>query len=87
MPLVVLEAMGSGLPIVATRVQGMEDLVEEGVNGYLFAPDDHLSLSRYLAAVMNDDVARLRMGRESTRIIQKYDWSNITQQYLRIYEG
>lgn len=87
MPLVVLEAMASGLPIIATRVQGMEALVEEGVNGYLLPPADCSSLSQCLAAVINDDAGRVQMGRESTKIVQKYDWANIAEQYLRIYKG
>jgi glycosyltransferase involved in cell wall biosynthesis len=87
MPLVVLEAMASGLPIIATRVQGMEDLVKEGINGYLFPPADSSSLGRSLAAVINDDAGRVKMGRESTKIVQEYDWANIAEQYLRVYKG
>ena len=87
MPLVVLEAMASGWPIVATRVQGMEDLVTEGVNGYLFPPADHLSLGQCLVAVINDDSGRVRMGKESARIVRKYDWANIAEQYLHIYRN
>lgn len=86
MPLVVLEAMASGLPIVATRVQGMDDLVEEGVNGNLFPPADVSSLARCLAAVIDDDEGRAQMGRESVKIVQKYDWANIAEQYLRLYK-
>ncbi len=87
MPLVVLEAMASGLPIVATRVQGMETLVEEGTNGHLFPPADHLSLGQCLAVMINDDSGRVRMGGESRRIVQKYDWANIAEQYLHVYRG
>ena len=87
MPLVVLEAMASGLPIIATRVQGMEDLVKESVNGHLFPPADPSSLSQCLAAVINDGAGRVRMGRESAKIVQEYDWGSITRQYLRIYES
>jgi colanic acid/amylovoran biosynthesis glycosyltransferase len=87
MPLVVLEAMASALPIVATQVQGMEALVRKNVNGYLFSPADHRSLGKHLAAIIDDDAVRPRMGRESTVIVQKYDWANITEQYLRIYES
>ena len=87
MPLVVLEVMASGLPIVASRVQGIEDLVGRGVNGYLFPPTDHRSLGQHLAAVIDDGASRLQMGRESARIVQKYDWANIAEQYLRIYRS
>ncbi len=87
MPLVVLEAMASGLPIIASGVQGIEELVKEGVNGHLFSPGDCESLSRHLAAIINDDAVRPRMGEESARIVKKYDWANIAEQYLNIYRS
>ena len=87
MPLVVLEAMASGLPVIASRVQGIEDLVEEGVNGYVFPPADHVSLGQCLAKMINNDAPRFQMGKESVRIVRKYDWSNIAEEYLRIYQS
>lgn len=87
MPLVVLEAMASGLPILATKVQGMDSLVKEGVNGHLFPPADSSALGQYLTRLINDGALRLKMSQQSAKVIRKYDWSNITQQYLRIYES
>ncbi len=86
MPLVVLEAMASGLPIIATKVQGIGELVFDGLNGYLFNPFDYNTLGRLLACMINDDEKRITMGKESLRIIKKYDWSYITEQYLKLYE-
>ena len=84
MPLVVLEAMASGLPIISTRVQGIDELVKR--NGCLFAARDHLALSRHLAYMVNNGKIRLEMGRQSSEIIKRYDWSNITEEYLHLYE-
>lgn len=86
MPLVVLEAMASGLPIVATNVQGIDELVKIGKNGFLFNPSDYQALGHNLAKIINDDPLRQKMGQESTEIIKKYGWSNITEDYLKIYE-
>jgi glycosyltransferase involved in cell wall biosynthesis len=86
MPLVVLEAMASGLPIISSKVQGIEEVVKQGINGYLFSPTDYSTLSQYLAKLINNDDIRLKMGTESTKIIKDYDWANITEQYIRIYE-
>ena len=86
MPLVVLEAMGTGLPIVASRVQGIEDLVRDGVNGALFPPEDVNGLARSLAEFINDGEERIRMGKSSIDLVQKYDWKNIANAYLAIYE-
>ena len=85
MPLVVLEAMASGLPIVASRVQGIEDLVDE--NGYLFKPGDWHSLAAKLVPLINDGQKRIEMGRKSINRVQKYDWENIANAYLEIYES
>lgn len=86
MPLVVLEAMGTGLPIVASRVQGIEDLVRTGVNGALFPPNDVGGLVKCLVQLINDGESRVRMGRSSIDFVQKYDWKNLASSYLAIYE-
>jgi len=86
MPLVVLEAMASGLPIVASKVQGIEDLVEVSRNGYLFTSKDWQSLAKHLITVLNGGRQRIAMGQESIKLVQKYDWANITKSYLEIYQ-
>jgi glycosyltransferase involved in cell wall biosynthesis len=86
MPLVVLEAMGSGLPIVASRVQGIEDLVGVGENGVLFTPGDVDGLAQGLISLINDSESRVQMGKTSVERVQKYDWKNIAQSYLEIYQ-
>ena len=87
MPLVVLEAMGSGLPILASRVQGIEDLVEVGTNGELFAPGDVDALAKGLISLINDGERRVQMGVASIARVQKYDWKQIAQAYLEIYHS
>lgn len=86
MPLVVLEAMASGLPVIATKVQGIDELVIDGLNGYLFNPSDYSTLSRLMVYLINNDGKRKSMGEESLKIIQKYDWLRITEQYLNLYK-
>jgi len=86
MPLVVLEAMATGLPIVASKVQGAEDLVRMGVNGYLFPPGDVDALAKSLIWLINGPEDRFRMGESSINLVQKYDWKYIAQSYLAIYK-
>ena len=86
MPLAVLEAMGSGLPVVASRVQGVEDLVKVGTNGYLFTAGNVDALAKHLTALINDDERRCKMGKASVLQVQRYDWKNIAQSYLEIYQ-
>ncbi len=85
MPLVVLEAMGTGLPIVASRVQGIEELVAEDVNGALFDPGDADGLARSLVKLINAGKRRVEMGEASVARVKPYDWKHIADAYLTLY--
>lgn len=85
MPNVVLEAMGSGLPIVATAVAGSEELVQHGENGFLIAPKDVHALASSLAALVNDRSLCKTMGKQSQQIAQQYSWTSIADRYISLY--
>ena len=86
MPLVVLEAMGTGLPIIASRVQGIDELVAEDVNGALFDAGDVDGLASCLIQLINAGETRVEMGKVSTEKVKPYDWKNIANTYLALYE-
>ena len=85
MPLVVLEAMGTGLPIAASRVQGIDELVAEDVNGALFDPGDADGLARSLVKLINAGKGRIEMGKASVERVKPYDWKHIADAYLTLY--
>ena len=62
MPLVLLEAMDAGLPVVATRVIGSAEVVVEGETGLLVRPKDPAALEHALAQLLADPVLRARFG-------------------------
>lgn len=62
MPLAVLEYMFAGLPTVATRVGGIPELIEHGVNGLLVPPRDPESLAKAMASLLADPVCAREMG-------------------------
>ena len=62
MPLVVLEAMEAGLPVVGTRVTGTEEVVEDGVTGALVRPGDPAALGAALGRLLADPALRHRQG-------------------------
>lgn len=61
-PLTVLEAMASGLPVVATDVGGTKEAVRDGVDGRIVAPGNSASLEEALIPLLNSEVLRNRMG-------------------------
>ncbi len=76
--LVVLEAMYAGLPVVATRIGALQEMVEDGVTGYLVAPGNIDALVVALLAVLTDPQAA-GMGRSGrARAQQAYSWSGVT---------
>jgi glycosyltransferase involved in cell wall biosynthesis len=61
-PLSVMEYMAAGLPIVATRIGGIPDLIDDGVHGLLVPPRNEHALSSALERVLTDDRLRSRLG-------------------------
>jgi glycosyltransferase involved in cell wall biosynthesis len=63
MPNALLEAMACGRPCVATAVGGMPEVIEEGVSGWLVAPERLDGFGEKVIAVLDDGPARKRVGR------------------------
>ena len=69
-PNTVVEAMAAGRPVVATRVGGIPDAVEEGETGLLVPPGDAAALSAALAALLGDPSRRARMGERARAVAE-----------------
>ena len=84
----VLEAMGCGLPIVATRVGGLPDLVLNGVNGLLVEPGRPDQLATALGRLSVDDELRYTMQQMSYQsAIEQYDIEQRVPQLVDIYRS
>jgi glycosyltransferase involved in cell wall biosynthesis len=85
MSLAVLEAMAAGLPVVVTRTGGTEELVEQGVNGYIFDWGDVETLSEHLLNLARDRVLARRMGTASRMRATRYSWPVIAERFLSLF--
>lgn len=85
MPCATLEAMACGLPVVTTDVPGNREIVREGENGFLVSVGDTERLAQALAWLIRDPALRRRMGTESRRIVQPYDWHDIVRRYETMF--
>jgi glycosyltransferase involved in cell wall biosynthesis len=87
MPNAVLEAMASGLPVVASRIAGNEELVLDGVTGLLVKPEDTDSLREGLRSLLGEEKTREHMGQASRKRVEaEYSWENVARQYSEILE-
>jgi glycosyltransferase involved in cell wall biosynthesis len=85
MPLVLLEALAMGLPIVATDVPGNRDLVSDGQNGLLVPLGDAAALRQALLSVTTDPERYRRMSETSRRLAERYSWQAVSAEFEQIY--
>ena len=69
--MVYIEAMSQGLPIIACRGEGIEDVVTDGENGYLVKPKDHLELKERLAQLLKDADLRREIGENARDTVNR----------------
>jgi glycosyltransferase involved in cell wall biosynthesis len=87
LPLVVAEAMACGKPVVATRVDGIPDIVSDGETGLLVPPDDPAALADALIAVTSDADLRDRMGAAGlARFRESFTWQSVARRYLELFD-
>jgi glycosyltransferase involved in cell wall biosynthesis len=85
-PLSVLEYMAAGLPVVATEVGGLPDLIEPGFNGLLVPARDPAALAQALAQLLSDPAGARAMGARSvTRRMEEFDVSVIVGRLEALY--
>ncbi len=80
-----LEAMASGLPVIAADKYALPELVHHGENGYLFEPMNEQQLSGFLAELLSDETKRKKMGDESWAIVQRHSLESAVSDYESIY--
>lgn len=85
-PLVIPEAMASGMAIVATKAYGIQDKIEDGVSGFLVSPRDTETLVKRIITLLNDSALCARFGQEAQRKARGLIWDNIAGQTLKAYE-
>lgn len=81
-----LEAMSSGLPVVAVDSHALPLLVQRGVNGDLYQPGDIGDLARAINFVIGSDSTRLEMGKRSRSIACRHDLANTICAFETLYE-
>jgi len=84
--IVLLEAMAAGTPIVASRIEGFNDVLTDGVQGLLVPPRNSEALSGALKTLLSDAAMREGMGLAGARHAQQYSWDRVSAQVLSYYE-
>lgn len=84
-PLVNLEAMACGIPIVASNIGGVPDSVSDGENGLLVPPGDPEALADAIIYLLeNEDVGK-RMGKNGRTKVEYYSWEKVAEETEKVY--
>jgi phosphatidylinositol alpha-1,6-mannosyltransferase len=84
--IVALEAAAAGKPVVATRVGGIPDAVEDGKSGILVVPGDYRMLTEAIIDLLIRHQRRLYMGEYGRdRASQEFSWELITDRYDQLF--
>lgn len=85
LPVVGVQALAMGLAIIASRVGGFVDVVDEGVNGFLYSPEDLSGMQTGLQFLINNPDTLLEYRKQSRRLASKFDLSIVIDGYERIF--
>lgn len=84
-PMVILEAMACGLPVITNNVGAVSEIIDNGKDGYII--EDKLAYIDHLSNLLNERKLRATVGygaRETVRV--KFNWATIVNDYIQIYE-
>jgi len=79
-----IEAAAAGLPLVVPRLNGTEDYVEDGVNGW-FIQRDGAAIAHRLRELGRDPAARAQMGAAAARAAERFTWARILNEWESLY--
>jgi glycosyltransferase involved in cell wall biosynthesis len=86
LPTTILEAMASGIPVVATNHGGAPEMVAAGVTGLLTPPGDARAMAAAILNLLREPALRLRMGAAGReRIVRDFSPAAFSSRYLRVY--
>lgn len=87
LPVSIMEAMAAGLPVVCSDIRGNIDLIRDGENGLLCAPNDADGFAKAISALLCDSALAERMAARSREVVADFSLPRVTCEMQEIYEG
>jgi len=83
---ILLEAMASGVAVIASRTGGIAEIISDGNNGLLIEPANPEILKQAIEQLLVDNHLRQRLGHAGRSFVQAYDWSCVAAQFTELYQ-
>jgi glycosyltransferase involved in cell wall biosynthesis len=85
LPTVILEAMASGKPVIASAVGGVPNLILDGVNGILFDPKDEDAMVVSINRVLSSNIELCQITKIAFKTARQYEWGRLVKRIERVY--
>ncbi|MEO0232996.1 MAG: glycosyltransferase family 4 protein [candidate division WOR-3 bacterium] len=85
LPTVIIEAMGMGLPVIASDVGGIRDIIKDGVNGLLAVPGNVEDLSFKMMKIIENEELKKKLSKEGKETAKNYRWDKIAKFYIHLF--
>ncbi|MBZ5700736.1 MAG: glycosyltransferase family 4 protein [Acidobacteriia bacterium] len=85
LPIVLLEAMATGMPVVTTETCGMMDMVEDEYNGLLVKPADSAAFAAAIERMMDSPELRRQLGRAAQETMRRHTWERTAAQLEKVF--
>lgn len=87
-PIVILEAMATGKPVIATNVGGIPEMITDGVDGFIVEEKNVGQIAKKLSLLLGDEKVCKKIGKNARKKVEKkFNWDIIAERILDVYEG
>jgi phosphatidyl-myo-inositol alpha-mannosyltransferase len=84
---ILVEAMAAGLPIVASRIRGYDEVIRDGVEGFLVPPRNPVAVAEAAGRILEDSSLAARMAAVGRERARAFDWEVVSAQLEDLYRG
>jgi glycosyltransferase involved in cell wall biosynthesis len=84
--IVTLEAIASGLPVVAAKSVALPELVHHGLNGFLFEPQNSLEAAGFICKILKNSDLKMNMAKNSLNIAKQHDIVLTGEKFVALYK-
>lgn len=86
-PISILEAMDCGLPVIASNVGGIPDVIKDDINGILIDPNIENTLIEAMKRLFNDNLLYFKISQNNKKSVQKYSIKNCCDEYVELFKS
>lgn len=86
LPVSALEAMACGLPLICSKIRGNVDIVKDGMNGFLFEPEDYLTLAASMDRMIGNQNLAETFGDKNKEIVKDFSQEAVVEELKKLYK-